>query len=337
MTYKWLGPSLIAGILMAAVSGGVQAQSYPIVKLGQQFWPSLNIVAQTEGLFEEEFGKLGASVEYTYTESGAGMNVALAAGGIDIALVGAPPAITAIAQNIPIRIVWVADKVDSAEGLVVRKGISEIAQLTGKKVAAPFVSTAHFGLLAALDAYGVDKSGVEIIDLRPPDGVAAFARGDIDGMYVWDPFRTKLINEFGAVSLLTTGDLERRTNGKRAMWDLVYARAEFVEKYPELVEAYVRAMNRATKIAQSDPGRAAAAMKDLIGATSVKDVEASMGGLLYINAKEHIEEDALRGLAKVLLPIGEFFLAEGQLERAPSLDEILAVMYDDAINAVAEE
>ena len=193
MTYKWLGPSLLMGLVMAAVSGGVQAQNYPTVRLGQQFWPSLNIVAQAEGLFEEEFGKLGASVEYTYTESGAGMNVALAAGGIDIALVGAPPAITAITQNIPTRIIWVADKIDGAEGLVVRKGISEVAQLSGKKVAAPFVSTSHFGLLAALDAYGVDKSGVEIIDLRPPDGVAAFARGDIDGIFVWDPHRSKLI------------------------------------------------------------------------------------------------------------------------------------------------
>ena len=151
------------------------------------------------------------------------------------------------------------------------------------------------------------------------------------------PSQKQADREFDAVSLITVGELERKTNGKRAIWDVIYARAEFVEKYPELVEAYVRAMDRATRIAQSDPRRAAAAMKDLIGAISVEDVEASMGGLLYLNAKEQVKEDALRGLAKVLLPMGQFFFQEGQLERAPSFDEILAAMYYDAINAVAAE
>ena len=337
MTHKWIIQSFCMGILMAIVSGAAQAGEFPIVKLGQQFWPSLNVVAQSEGFFKEEFEKLGTSVEYTFVESGAGMNAALAAGDIDIALVGGPPAITAIAQNVPIRIIWMADKVDSAEGLVVRKGISKVSQLAGKKVALPLATTSHYGLLATLEAHGVDKSKIEIIDLRPPDAVAAFARGDVHGVFVWDPHRSRLIKEFEAVSLFTIGDLERKTAGEHALWDVVYARAEFVQKYPELVEAYVRAMERATKLAESSPQQAAAAMKDLIGATSVEDVMASMGGLVYVNAKDHVKEEVLKGLTQVLWRMGEFFFKEGALERAPSVNEISAAMYHDAIRAVASE
>ena len=66
-------------------------------------------------------------------------------------------------------------------------GIEKLADLAGKKVAVPFVSTTHYSLLAALEAWGVDPKAVEILNLRPPEIAAAWERGDIDAAYVWDP------------------------------------------------------------------------------------------------------------------------------------------------------
>ena len=59
--------------------------------------------------------------------------------------------------------------------------------LVGKKVATPFVSTSHYSLLAALKLAGVDPSKVKLVDLQPPDILAAWTRGDIDAAYVWSP------------------------------------------------------------------------------------------------------------------------------------------------------
>ena len=79
--------------------------------------------------------------------------------------------------------------IGQAEALVARNGsgIEKVADLVGKKVAVPFVSTTHYSLLAALKHWGVDPQAVEILNLRPPEIAAAWQRGDIDAAYVWDP------------------------------------------------------------------------------------------------------------------------------------------------------
>ena len=61
----------------------------------------------------------------------------------------------------------------------------------GKKVATRFVSTSHYSLLFALSNAKVDPTKVNILNLQPPEIAAAFTRGDIDGAYVWDPFKAK--------------------------------------------------------------------------------------------------------------------------------------------------
>ncbi|MGH7186557.1 MAG: ABC transporter substrate-binding protein, partial [Pseudomonadota bacterium] len=64
--------------------------------------------------------------------------------------------------------------------------------LKGKKVAVPFVSTAHYQLLAALKHAGVNAKDVNVLNLRPPEIGAAWQRGDLDAAFIWDPVLTKI-------------------------------------------------------------------------------------------------------------------------------------------------
>ncbi|MEO6083434.1 MAG: glycine betaine ABC transporter substrate-binding protein [Umezawaea sp.] len=79
--------------------------------------------------------------------------------------------------------------IGDSEALVARKasGVTTIADLAGRKVAAPFGSTAHYSLLAALQQSGVDPGAVTLVDLEPQNIQAAWQRGDIDAAYVWTP------------------------------------------------------------------------------------------------------------------------------------------------------
>lgn len=56
-------------------------------------------------------------------------------------------------------------------------GIKSVKDLKGKKVATPFVSTAHYQLMAIMKVNGVDAKDVNVMNLRPPEIAAAWERG----------------------------------------------------------------------------------------------------------------------------------------------------------------
>ena len=87
------------------------------------------------------------------------------------------------------QVIWILDDIGNAEQLVARNGsgVNSLADLKGKKVATPFVSTAHYQLLVALTDAGVNPKEVQILNMRPPEIAAAWERGDIDATFIWDP------------------------------------------------------------------------------------------------------------------------------------------------------
>ena len=140
------------------------------------------------------------------SNSGASVIAALASNAIDIGYAGSSPLAAGVTRGAPIEAFLVAGLIGKAEGLVVRNGsgVNDIKDLVGKKVATPFVSTAHYSLLFALKQAGVDATKVNVLNLQPPEIAAAFARGDIDGAYVWDPVLTKA-KENGKVLIDSAG------------------------------------------------------------------------------------------------------------------------------------
>ena len=113
-------------------------------------------------------------------------------------------------MNIAYKVPWIHDVIGAAESLVVKNdsGVTDFTGLVGKKVGTPFGSTAHYSLLAALELNGVDPTKVKIVDLQPPDILAAWQRGDIDAAYVWNPTLAELKKD-GTV-LITSEELAKQ-------------------------------------------------------------------------------------------------------------------------------
>ena len=92
--------------------------------------------------------------------------------------------ITAAAtRGVDLQLFWVLDNIGKSEALVARNGsgIASTADLKGKRVATPFVSTSHFHLLVGLEqVWKIPPRDVRILNMQPPQIVAAWARGDID-------------------------------------------------------------------------------------------------------------------------------------------------------------
>jgi taurine transport system substrate-binding protein len=241
---------LQAAALPAALSAtlwsfGAQAQE--TVRIAYQTGADPAKVAQADGVYEKATGR---NIDWRKFDSGADVITAVASGDIQIGYVGSSPLAAAASRELPIETIFIAAELGTAEAFVVRNGsnISKGADLVGKKIAVPFVSTTHYSLLAALKHWKVDASRVTILNLRPPEISAAWQRGDIDGAYVWDP----ALGQIKATGKVLTSSAEVAQWGAPT-FDAWIVRKDFAQKYPEVVAQFVKVTGDAYAAYNKDP------------------------------------------------------------------------------------
>ncbi len=256
-----------------------------VVRIGTIEMPNDEGIAKALGYFEEE---IEAEVELIKFDSGRDVNTALASGSIDFGLEGSSPATLAIAQDLGVELIWVHEVLGSVESLVARKesGITSIEQLKGKKIATPFASTAHFSLLKALELAGISSSEVELLDMQTDKIYAAWVNGEIDATYVWQP---TLANLEDAVVLKTSEDMAYE--GYMTS-NVEVVRKEFASAHPDIVNAYIRALDRATKLYEEDEVTAVKTIADALK-LSEEDAKFQMSGSKWLKASEQISKEFL--------------------------------------------
>lgn len=193
---------------------------------------------QADGSYENAMGP----IDWRKFDSGAQVIAAMASGDVQIGYVGSSPLAAAAARRLPVTCFYIVGLIGSAEALVVRKdsGIGKPADLIGRKIAVPFVSTTHYSLLAALAHWQLDPKDVRVLNLRPSEIAAAWTRGDIDGAYIWDPALGR-IKPTGKV-LVTSSEV---ADWGAPTFDAWIVRNDFAEKHPELVTAFARVTGQA--------------------------------------------------------------------------------------------
>ena len=134
------------------------------------------------------------------------------------------------------------DDIGDAEALVAKNGsgINSVADLKGKKIAVPFNSTTHFHTMVALEQAKINPADVQILNMRPPEVRAAWARGDIQATFIWDPVLAevkkdgKIITSSGQISAATG---KATFDGYIANKDWAKANREFMVKFTKLLAA----------------------------------------------------------------------------------------------------
>ena len=118
----------------------------------------------------------------------------------------------------------------------------------GKKVGTPFVSTSHFQLLYALQKAGLKPTDVQILNMRPPEIAAAWARGDIDATFIWDPVLST-VKKTGKV-LTTSGDICKQG---ACTFDGLIVTKKFATENPGFMVALVKALGKADSDYRANP------------------------------------------------------------------------------------
>ena len=290
--------------------------------IAYQAIPNGDLVVKHEGWLEKALPD--TEIEWKLFDSGGSVNEAVAARSVDIGLAGSSPVSRGLSQPLPYEVPWIHDVIGKAEALVVKKDITSIEQLKGKKVATPLASTSHYSLLAALQDHQLTAKDVKVIDSEPDAIAAAWSRGDIDGAYVWNPNLAKLIKDGGHV-LVSSADLAKE--GKTT-YDLAVVTKDFASKYPDAVKTWVAQQDRAVKLYRSDPDAVATAVGAELN-VSADEVLPQLKDLIFLTAAEQAGPDYLGGgLAKNLFAAAQFNKDLAQIDKVQP-----EASYGAAVNA----
>ena len=139
------------------------------------------------------------------------------------------------ARTLP-RVFQLVDWSNGGDGIVVRAGIKNVAELRGKTIVLSQHSPTFYFLLATLRDGGLSADDVTLRFTEDPfQAAAAFAETpEIDAVVTWSPDIEELAKVQGNRVLVTTAHANRAIAG---VW---MARADFAKAHPGVIEALVR-------------------------------------------------------------------------------------------------
>ena len=308
---------MIAGLALA-LAASLPAWAQKTVTFAYQDMMNPFRYVQQTGEIEKATG-----YKINWRQFGGGGDVirAMASGDVAIGEVGSTGVATAISQGMDVELFWILEDIASAEALVARNGsgVNTIADLKGKKVGTPFVSTSHFQLLYALQKAGLKPTDVQILNMRPPEIAAAWGRGDLDATFIWDPVLST-VKKNGKV-LTTSGDICKQ--GACTFDGLIVSR-KFATENPAFMVALVKAIGKADADYRTNPkgwtgdAAKAAAVAKWSGAKA-EDVPDAMALYGFPSLQEQASPAWLGGgangaAAKALAQQANFLKEQGRLQ-----------------------
>ncbi len=309
---------MLSVLTAAAVMGGIafspaKADMEELTVAYFLEWPMPFQYAKVKGIYEEE---LGVKINWRSFDTGTAMSAAMASGDVHISISqGVPPFVVAASAGQDIQVVDVAVSYSENDNCVVYSELEidkgNASELEGKQVGVPIGTAAHFGFLKQMEHFGVDISTMNVVDMAPPDGAAAFAQGNLDMVCGWGGALRRM-KEHG--NTLLTG-AEKEELGIQ-VFDVTSVPANFAAEQPELLTKFLKVtaeMNAKWK--ENPEGMLPVIAKD---AGMDKDVaKATLAGFAFPSVEEQLSEQWLGGGTQTFLKeVGDFFVEQGSMPSA---------------------
>lgn len=317
---KWVVTTAASAILAVAAIPANAMEELTVAYFLE--WPMPFEYAKVNGIYEKE---LGVKINWRSFDTGTAMSAAMASGDVHISVSqGVPPFVVATSAGQDLQIVDVAVSYSDNDNCVVQSalGISKenAKDLEGKKAGVPIGTAAHYGFLKQMAHFGVDTSTMNIVDMAPPDGAAAFAQGNLDMVCGWGGALRRM-KEHG--NTLLTG-AEKEELGIQ-VFDVTSVPSTFAAENPDLLAKFVKVTADMNKKFLSD----SAEMIPVIAKDAGMDVDATtstMAGFKFPSADEQLSAKWLGGGSqKFLKEVADFFVETGNIPAARD-------SYDSAIN-----
>jgi len=228
-------------------SGGLETStitlgSLPVVDAAPAY------IADKAGYFKAE----GLTVKFQQAQGGAALVPALVSGGIQVAFSNWVSLFLAKSNGIDLQVIADGDKAKpgfSGVFVMPNSPIKNPADLAGKKIAVNTLNNIG-GLVisAVLKDQGVDPKSVKFVEVGFPDMGAALQRGDVDAVWVVEPFTSAVKGTLNARLVFDpfSGPTAALPVGGYAVTK------KFADSNPKTVAAFARALDKAVSDANAD-------------------------------------------------------------------------------------
>lgn len=330
--------SVIAAAVLAISSATAQAAPEKVT-VGYLNLVNAQLVTKNLGLMAKHMPEV-AEIEYIKVGGGGDMLRAIAADQIDFGGLGNPPATIGVVRGLPIQGTMVLNMLDFVEAMVVRTdaNIKSFKDLAGKTIAAPFGSTTHYLLLQALANEGIDPGGMKILDLRPSDIAVAWARGDIDAAWYWEPNLDKAVKDGGNI-FMTSGIMEKRGY---PTWDVGVVMNSFADAYPDYVEKFVAAECEGIDYWISNPAETASIIATELELT-LEDATRMMKGTEMVPCDKQLTAQYIGtseergGFVDTLEATADFLVSQDRLPETPERSVFETFLHPEYLEAVVSK
>ena len=208
---------------------------------------------------------------------------------------GLPPFVVAASAGQDLKIVDIAVSYSENDNCVVAEALeidkTNAKELEGKKVGLPIGTAAHYGFLKQMEHFDVDVNSMEIVDMAPADGAAAFAQGNMD-MVCGYGGALRRMKEHGNV-LLTGAEKEE---AGILVFDVVSAPTSFTVEESDLLSKFIKVTAQANAMWSAGDKKdemLAAIAKD--AGMDAADAEASLATFGFPTIEEKLSEKWLGG------------------------------------------
>lgn len=239
----------------------------PAAELRLGYFPNIThapaLIGVANGYFQQE---LGATKLTTQTfNAGPEAVGALLGGSLDASFIGSSPAINAFAKSDGEAVRLVAGSTSGGAQLVVSPDITSADQLKGKIVATPQAGNtqdvAFKKWLAENNlTNGSGPDAVTVQNIENPRTLDLFKAGEVAGGWLPEPWSSRLVDA-GAKVLV---DEKTLWPGGQFPTTVLIVRTEFLQEYPQAVEALLRAEQKAIDFATTDQAQAKTVTNDAI-------------------------------------------------------------------------
>lgn len=277
----------------------------------------LSLIIKEKGWLEATLAEKNVTVKWLQSAGSNKANEALRAGAIDVGSTAGSAALLARANRSPIKTISLYSQPEWA-ALVTNKdsGITKVADLKGKSVAATKGTDPYFFLVQALEEAGLSTKDVTVENLQHADGRAALANGSVDAWSGLDPIMATAEQE-GAT--LFYRNLDFNTYG------FLNATESFLKDKPELAQTVVDAYEKARIWATANPEETAQILADAAG---LKPAVATT----VILERSNLDVSGVPGEKQraVLAKIGPTFVELGDVKTQAEVDTALETLLDDS-------
>ncbi len=240
----------------AGGGGGGDAASSKPVTLTVGVIPIADVAPLYVGMEQGFFKQENLTIEPKLAEGGAAIVPAVISGDDQIGFSNVTSLVIASSKNLPVQIISSGVKAgkgadDAYDAMFVKKNspIKGPKDLEGKTISVNNLN--NVGPLTinnAMEKAGADPKKVKYLEVPFPDAITALKAGRVDAAWVVEPFRSQGVA--AGLRMIMHPFEEAAPNYEVATY---FASKEYIAKNPDVVQRFVRAMDKSLDYAQQHP------------------------------------------------------------------------------------